>query len=484
MSTAEVEDSETESADGLSSETAAASSNNSGASTGRTIIVSDTVLGHGSHGTMVFKGTFGHREVAVKRLLLDFYDIAHHEVKVLRDSDHHPNVIRYFYQETTDKFMYIALELCPSSLYDVIENPTSEWHSQIRLKLKPRTTIGEIMSGLRHLHSLKLVHRDIKPQNILVGEYNPKTNEHPRVLISDFGLCKRLADDQSSFHHTFNTLGGTIGWRAPETMLEAQKQQQLLRKQQESSSIDDATGASESEPSNWIVLSPSSSIRITRAIDIFSAGCVAHYVVTQGAHPFGDRISREINVLKGNYRLDRLDGMPGGGVEAKDLIRRMIAKDPKKRPDAASVLIHPYFWTSSEKLSFLQDVSDRLEIEERDPPTALLKQLERGANKVVGPDWQRKVDRMLMDNLSRYRKYDGSLVRDLLRALRNKKHHFQDLPPEAKRVLGTLPDGFLQYFTSRFPNLLLHVYYVVAESKLLRSESVFKPYFESRASRR
>lgn len=54
------------------------------------------LIGYGSHGTVVYKGTFDGRDVAVKRLLLDFYDVAYHEVTLLEESDDHPNVIRYY----------------------------------------------------------------------------------------------------------------------------------------------------------------------------------------------------------------------------------------------------------------------------------------------------------------------------------------------------------------------------------------------------
>ncbi|KAJ3066939.1 bifunctional endoribonuclease/protein kinase ire1, partial [Rhizoclosmatium hyalinum] len=212
----------------------------------RTMTVSDQILGHGSHGTMVFKGTFEGRPVAIKRLLLDFYDVAHHEVKILRDSDQHQNVIRYFYQEATEKFMYIALELCPASLADVVENTTNPDLHQIRLSLKPRNVLSQIISGIQYLHSLKLVHRDIKPQNILIGESRGKLNSHPRILITDFGLCKRLADDQSSFHNTMHTTGGTIGWRAPECMIN-----------QAGAKPGSQEDTSESDHSQWVLLAPS-----------------------------------------------------------------------------------------------------------------------------------------------------------------------------------------------------------------------------------
>jgi serine/threonine-protein kinase/endoribonuclease IRE1 len=49
-------------------------------------------------------------------------------------------------------------------------------------------------------------------------------------------------------------------------------------------------------------------------------------------------------------------------------------------------------------------------------------------------------------------------LRDLLRAIRNKKHHYRELPPDVAQSLGTLPDDFVDYFTVRFPKLVLHVY--------------------------
>ena len=46
-----------------------------------------------------------------------------------------------------------------------------------------------------------------------------------------------------------------------------------------------------------------------------------------------------------------------------------------------------------------------------------------------------------------------------------------------KRLLGTMPEGFLAYFTRRFPKLFLHVHGVIASS-VLRTESMFRSYYE------
>ena len=127
----------------------------------KAIQVTDTILGTGSHGTIVYLGYFESRKVAVKRLLLEFHDIANHEVRILQESDYHPNVIRYYYKELHQGFMYLVLELCPASLYDLMEDSKCQNLKEI---LNSKMAIHQILSGMHHLHTLKIVHRDIKPQ--------------------------------------------------------------------------------------------------------------------------------------------------------------------------------------------------------------------------------------------------------------------------------------------------------------------------------
>ena len=56
----------------------------------------------------------------------------------------------------------------------------------------------------------------------------------------------------------------------------------------------------------------------------------------------------------------------------------------------------------------------------RDPKDANLLALEKGAYDVVGADWHSRLDKLFIENLGKFRKYDGKSVQDLLRALRNK----------------------------------------------------------------
>jgi serine/threonine-protein kinase/endoribonuclease IRE1 len=68
----------------------------------------------------------------------------------------------------------------------------------------------------------------------------------------------------------------------------------------------------------------------------------------------------------------------------------------------------------------LQDASDRFEIMCRDPRDPNLVTLETDAVDIVGNDWHTRLDKVFIENLGKFRKYDGRSVQDLLRALRNK----------------------------------------------------------------
>ncbi|KAI1932993.1 bifunctional endoribonuclease/protein kinase ire1 [Ophidiomyces ophidiicola] len=436
---------------------------------GQLKVYTDTVLGHGSHGTVVYKGTFDGRHVAIKRMLVEFYDVAAHEVGLLQESDDHNNVIRYFCREQTAGFLYIALELCPASLQDIVERPW-DYPSLITGDLALPDVLRQITAGVRYLHSLKIVHRDLKPQNILVA--TPKARKGSgslRLLISDFGLCKKLEDNQSSFRATTAHAAGTSGWRAPELLVDDEGPANPAM--WSNNSMDS------SEPA---VVDPQTNRRATRAIDIFSLGCVFYYVLTRGGHPFDKdgKFMREANIVKGYHNLDELRRLGDYAFEADDLIKRMLSLDPRSRPDATTVMMHPFFWSPAERLSFLCDVSDHFEFEPRDPPSPALQCLESISPNVLFPDMDflRALPKDFKDSLGKQRKYTGSKMLDLLRALRNKRNHYNDMPEHLKANIGGLPDGYLQFWTVKFPSLLINCHWVVTELGLTTLER-FKRYF-------
>ena len=128
------------------------------------------------------------------------------------------------------------------------------------------------------------------------------------------------------------------------------------------------------------------------------------------------------------------------------------------------MLMHPFFWPPADRLSFLCDVSDHFEFEPREPPSAALASLESVAPQVLGPDldFLRMLPRDFKDSLGKQRKYTGSRMLDLLRALRNKRNHYNDMPAPLKAHIGGLPEGYLIFWTVRFPRLLMSCHAVVA----------------------
>ena len=265
--------------------------------------------------------------MAVKRLLQDFVTLASREVSLLQDADDHPNVIRYYYQEAQADFLYIALELCPASLADVIERP--DQYREIAVAFEPKRALRQITSGLRHLHVLKIVHRDIKPQNILISSAKKGVDQSAghRMLISDFGLCRKLEMDQTSFVPTAGgVMGvGTVGWRAPE----------ILRGEVK---LDETTGDDQSQSSRDSVNTTTGSntemgkpTRLTKTVDIFALGCLFYYTLTNGGHPFGDRFEREVNILRNARSLEGLEQFGEEGSDAVDLISAMLEPEASNR---------------------------------------------------------------------------------------------------------------------------------------------------------
>ncbi|KAJ4825500.1 hypothetical protein Tsubulata_035021 [Turnera subulata] len=397
------------------------------------LLVSNREIAKGSNGTVVLEGNYDGRLVAVKRLVKTHHDVALKEIQNLIASDQHPNIVRWYGVEHDEHFVYLALERCTCSLNDLIYVCSKSFQSEIlstdlntnclpeyavRLHsiLEHDTNVElwkanghpsaqllklmrDVVSGLAHLHELGIIHRDLKPQNVLI--IKGKTFY---AKLSDMGISKRLVGDIS-------------GWQSPE---------QLMNRRQ------------------------------SRAVDLFSLGCVLFFCITGGKHPFGDSFERDVNIVNDRKDLFLVENIP----EAVDLLMGLLDPIPDKRPKAQEVLHHPLFWSSEKRLLFLQEVSDRVELEDREKGSELLKALESTAAVALNGKWDEKMEAVFIKNIGQYRRYKYDSVRDLLRVIRNKSHHYRELPEEIKELLGSPPEGLESYFSCRFPKLLMEVYKV------------------------
>jgi serine/threonine protein kinase/tetratricopeptide (TPR) repeat protein len=151
-----------------------------------------------------------------------------------------------------------------------------------------RHTFAQLAEGLEALHRARLVHRDVKPSNVLVGADG-------RVVILDFGLTTEVADDSDA-----GVVGiGTLAFMAPEQYL----------------------GAVPQPASDW-----------------YAVG-VALYLALTGALPFGGRTRQELAARK-------LDADPPSPrrycadlpPDLEELCLALLRREPAERPTGAEVI--------------------------------------------------------------------------------------------------------------------------------------------------
>jgi serine/threonine-protein kinase/endoribonuclease IRE1 len=216
-----------------------------------------------------------------------------------------------------------------------------------------------------------------------------------------------------------------------------------------------------------ILKSANNTMKPTIAIDVFSLGCLFYYVLTGGNHPFGDQFHRQANICDDRYNIEALKNEES--FYKYNLIKAMIDTDPLKRPPMDAVLKHPMFWDSKITLSFIGKVSNSLDQEKNVRDSPLNKGLEKRARVVIKGDWMQIISQELQRDLQ-----NGSSVRGLLQMIRNKHQHYEELLDDVKHSLGTLPENFVSYFTTRFPLLIIHTYIIF---QLCKTEVAFKDFY-------
>ena len=161
------------------------------------------VLGTGAF-HVVFKGSDAKKNIiAAKRI-----DVNDHPLILTLDLDRflqleHPNVMKILDAEKNDKVVWMMMSFC--ELGDV--------NHFYRKKSVPEETnvyiMKQIAAGLKYLHSQDIIHRDIKPGNILVASENPLI-----INLANFDLSKCLDPEVETSLMTSNV--GTLAFKVPE----------------------------------------------------------------------------------------------------------------------------------------------------------------------------------------------------------------------------------------------------------------------------
>jgi len=280
-------------------------------------------VGEGTYGVVYkAKDINSGQIVALKKIRLEAEDegvpsTAIREISLLKELKD-DNIVRLLDIVHADQKLYLVFEFLDVDLKRYIETGNQN-RTPISLQIVKKFTY-QLNSGLLYCHSHRILHRDLKPQNLLI-------DKRDNLKLADFGLARAFGIPMRTYTHEVVTLW----YRAPEVLL--------------------------------------GSRHYSTAIDMWSVGCIFAEMAMQGAPLFpGDS---EIDQI---FKIFRILGTPNEEIwpsvsslpdykptfpqwsrqdvarivstldEAGiDMLKRTLTYDSAKRISAKRALAHPYF---------------------------------------------------------------------------------------------------------------------------------------------
>jgi len=155
------------------------------------------------------------RQIALKLIPKCYFTASvterfHHEAESAAILSH-PNIVQVYEIGETEDYLFFTMQLVKGdSLGFILEKVQSHFMASRRI-LPVKTSIriiAQVLDALDYAHNEEIIHRDIKPDNILMEKHTK------RPIISDFGLAKVLRGDNIDF-----LIRGTPAYMAPEQIL-------------------------------------------------------------------------------------------------------------------------------------------------------------------------------------------------------------------------------------------------------------------------
>ncbi|XP_052246713.1 serine/threonine-protein kinase unc-51-like isoform X3 [Dreissena polymorpha] len=261
------------------------------------------LIGHGAF-AVVFKGRlkkYPERTVAIKSItkknIAKSQNLLSKEIKILKElsSLHHENVVQLMECKETTNHVYLVMEYCNGGdLADYLQAKGTLSEDTISYFLK------QISFAMRALKDKGIVHRDMKPQNILLcfppGNKNPVASQIS-LKIADFGFARFLQDGVMAA-----TLCGSPMYMAPEVIM---------------------------------------SLQYDAKADLWSIGTIVFQCLT-GKAPFQAQTPQQ---LKQFYEktLELRPNIPSGtSPELKDLLLKLLKRNAKERIEFDDFFVHPF----------------------------------------------------------------------------------------------------------------------------------------------